>query len=355
MSVGTGADAATVSDVIGADDTLATAYDHIRRAGNGLVAVVGAERRFLGALSDADLRRLVAAGRTLDTPVASVLPRHHRSVSSSTSDDDVRALLVASRSRAVPVVDDGRLVGVRVVDEFPEVRGEAPIAVVMVGGRGERLKPLTDKVPKPLLRIGGKPIVERIILGLAKAGVHDVYLAVNYMAAEFEDQLGDGDALGVALHYLHEDEVLGTAGALSLLAFTPTTPVLVTNGDLVTTVDYASLFDFHWHHGGAITVAGVQYLTPIPYGVLRSVEHHLLGVDEKPQRRDLINAGMYVLQPEALRFIPPGLVGMPDLIDDVIAAGLPVHVFPLLERWFDIGSHEELERVLQLFATGEEE
>src|SRR5438445_3187283 len=226
----------------------------------------------------------------------------------------------------------------------------------MVGGRGQRLRPLTDKVPKPLLRIGGTTIVERIIAGLVRAGVEDVYLTVNYKAEAFEARLGSGERLGVRLRYVRERKPLGTAGALSLLPDRPEGPILVTNGDLVTTLDFRALLDFHWHHAGAITVTGVEHLSEIPYGVLRTAEHHLLGIDEKPERSDLVSAGMYVLDPDVLRFVPDDTpFGMPDLIDAVVAEGLPVHVFPILEGWFDIGSPEEFERVLVAFATGEEE
>jgi NDP-sugar pyrophosphorylase family protein len=225
----------------------------------------------------------------------------------------------------------------------------------MVGGRGERLRPYTDKVPKPLLKVGGVPIVERIIGALAEAGVEEVYLAVNYKSEAFEEHLGDGKRLGVHLTYVRERKPLSTAGALSLLPSAPDVPLLVTNGDLVTTIDFARLFDFHWHHAGAITVCGAEHHTYVPYGVLRTAEHHLLGIEEKPTRLDFVSAGMYVLEPEVLRFVPPDTeMGMPDLIAHVLAEGLPVHVFPMLEGWFDIGSPEEFERVLLAFATGDE-
>ncbi len=149
---------------------------------------------------------------------------------------------------------------------------------------------------------------------------------------------------------------MGTAGALSLLPRRATGPVLVVNGDILTTVDLNRLFEFHWRHRGAITLAGVEHLSHIPYGVLRSVEHHLLAIDEKPVRRDLCSAGMYVLEPHVLRFLVPGQPrDIPDLIADVLAEGLPVHVFPILEEWYDIGGTTEFERVLVQFATGEED
>jgi dTDP-glucose pyrophosphorylase len=336
--------------------TVAEAFDRVVAGGRGVVVVADDEGRAVGTLTDGSLRRAALGGAALDGPVGPLVSSRPVAADAGATDEEVRALLAAYRLPAVPLVESGRLVGLRSADEFDGLRGPAPVAVVMVGGRGKRLRPLTDKVPKPLLRIGGRTIVERIILNLGTAGISDVYLAVNYMAAMFEERLGDGAALGVRLHYVREDEPLNTAGALTLLPELPTSPVLVTNGDLVTNLAYRALLDFHWHHRSAITVASVEHLTSVPYGVLRTAEHHLLTIDEKPSRRDLVNAGIYVLQPEVLRFLPPATeVGMPDLIADVIAEGLPVHAFPVLEPWSDIGTPEEFERVLLAFATGEEE
>jgi dTDP-glucose pyrophosphorylase len=342
--------------VLRRDTTVATAFEQVKAGGRGVAVVLDADGRLAGTVTDGALRRAALSSPTLDVPVAAALSRHLVAVDAGAGDDEVRALLAAHRLPAVPVVDAGRFVGVRSADEFDGLRGPTPVAVVMVGGRGKRLRPLTDKVPKPLLRIGGHTIVERIIGNLGAAGVVDVYLAVNYMAAMFEERLGDGAQLGVRLHHVREEEALGTAGALTLLPEPPAGPLLVTNGDLVTNLDYRALFDFHWHHGGAITVASVEHFTSVPYGVLRTAEDHLLAIDEKPTRRDLVNAGIYVLQPEVLRYLPRGAeVGMPDLIADVVADGLSAHAFPVLEPWSDIGTPEEFERVLLAFATGEEE
>jgi dTDP-glucose pyrophosphorylase len=335
-------------------DSLRTAVQRIEADGRGL-AVVVRSGRMAGTVTDAQVRRAVLDGQGLDDPVDAVMSRKPVAVGPKTTAKAVLELLQAHRLRAVPVVDQGRLVGIKSLEN---VKGSLPppTAVVMVGGRGQRLRPYTDKVPKPLLKIGGVPIVERIVGALAEAGVRDVYLAVNYKAEQFEERMGDGKRLGVNLTYVREHKALGTAGALSLLPEVPDGPVFVTNGDLVTTIDFRSLFDFHWHHRGAITVCGAEHRTYVPYGVLRTAEHHLLGITEKPERLDFVSAGMYVLQPEVLRFVPPDAeMGMPDLIADVLTEGLPVHVFPMLEGWFDIGSPEEFEKVLLAFATGEEE
>ncbi|HWI04567.1 MAG TPA: sugar phosphate nucleotidyltransferase, partial [Acidimicrobiales bacterium] len=195
-----------------------------------------------------------------------------------------------------------------------------------------------------------------LIAGLAAAGIEEVFLAVNYLAEVFEQRLGAGEQLGVSLRYLREEHAMGTAGALSLLPPADYGPIVVANGDILTTVDFGRLFDFHWRHEAAITVAGVEYRSPIPYGVLRNVEHHLLAIDEKPERRDFCSAGIYVVEPEVLQFLPPkAAVGMPELIAEVLAEGRPVHVFPILEAWYDIGETAQFERVLVRFATGDED
>jgi NDP-sugar pyrophosphorylase family protein len=174
------------------------------------------------------------------------------------------------------------------------------------------------------------------------------------MAEQFEERLGDGSELGVAIHYVREEQAMGTAGSLSLLP-AQARPLLLSNGDLVTTVDFAAMVDYHRFHNAAITVAGVEYVSTVPYGVLRTADHHLLHIDEKPTTQQLVSGGMYVLSPEVLRYVPSDRpFGMPDLIDAALRDGLSVTVFPVLERWSDIGSKEEFERVLFEFAVEEE-
>ena len=336
-----------------AADTLRTAHERMRANGRGMVAVVARGDKLLGAVTDGALRRAMLAGADLDGGVDQAMSLQPLTASKRATKKELLALLRTHRLRSIPIVTDGRLVGIRSLDELGGTGMPAPVAVVMVGGKGERLRPLTDTMPKPLLKIGGLSIVERLIEGMAAAGVRDVYLTLNYKADVFEDRLGTGKHLGVALHYVRERKAMGTAGALSLLPDDLEGPVVVANGDLVTTIDFRALLDFHWHHEGSITVTGVEHLSPIPYGVLRFVEHHLLGIDEKPQRRDLVAAGIYVVEAPVLRFVPRDAPsGMPDLIARAVGEGLPTHVFPILERWFDIGSPEEFERVLLHFAVG---
>src|SRR3954451_7606093 len=324
-------------------------------AGSDRLSVVVDDGRGLGMLTDGDIRRASLRGVAMDSPVGELVSSAPLLCSPEQSDDEVRDILRTHRLPAVAVVDaDRRLVGVRRMAELDPQAVAAAVGVLMVGGRGERLRPLTDKLPKPLLRIGVAAIVERLIASFRAAGVRDVYLTLNYMAEQFEEKLGNGEHLGVRLHYIRETEAMDTAGSLSLLE-PPTTPVLVSNGDLVTTVDFGAMVDFHRYHAADITVSGVEYAAQVPYGVLRTAEHHLLHIEEKPTLRQLVSGGMYVLQPQVLRYVPGDRpYKMTDLIDAVLRDGGTVTVFPLLERWSDIGTRDEFERVLFEFAVEEE-
>jgi len=346
------ADAAVVT--IRPDQTVKEGFE-ATAAGSDRLAVVVDDARVLGVLTDGDIRRAAMRGVAMDSVVGDLLSAAPLLCTPDQSDAEVREILRAHRLPAVAVVDeDRRLVGVRRMSELDPEAVAAAVGVLMVGGRGERLRPLTDKLPKPLLRIGGAAIVERLIASFRAAGVRDVYLTLNYMAEQFEEKLGTGERHGVRLHFIREPEAMGTAGSLSLLE-PPPTPLLVSNGDLVTTVDFGAMVDYHRYHGADLTVAGVEYAAEVPYGVLRTADHHLLHIEEKPTLRQLVSAGMYVVQPEVLRYVPRDRpFSMPDLVDAILRDGRTVTVFPLLERWSDIGTRDEFERVLFEFAVEED-
>jgi dTDP-glucose pyrophosphorylase len=343
------------TSVLSPDDTLRHAMACMRAASSGAALVVAEDGALVGMVADSDIRRAAVTGTGLDVAVAHILPEEPLVADTTYSEEETLELLRSHRVRCVPLVDGAALAGTCSLAGFPDP-GNPPTAIVMAGGRGQRLRPFTDRVPKPLLRIGSSSILERIIRSLASAGVQDVAVAVNYKAELFEQRLGTGAHLGVRLHYLYEDEPMGTAGALGLLPTDLAGPILVTNGDIVTTLDFTRLLDFHWRHRGAVTVSGVEHRSAIPYGVLHTAEHHLLDIEEKPERRDLCSAGIYVVEPEVLRMMPSRRpLDMPELVAGLLAQGQPVHVFPVLEKWFDIGGTAEFERVLVEFALGEDE
>jgi NDP-sugar pyrophosphorylase family protein len=277
------------------------------------------------------------AGTELSAPVQSVM---------------VKGLSRRNRLPADLTIEAGRLTDLAVT---PAV-GPAPIAVVMAGGRGKRLRPITDKVPKPLLRIGRTTIIERIMRGLAEAGIEDIYVALNYKAKMFERRLGDGEHIGARVHFMLEDHALGTAGPLGLLPERPKGPVLVTNADIITRLQYGRLLDYHRLRKGQATVAAMEHVAHIPYGVVRTTGTKLTAQEEKPDIKMLVNAGMYVLEPAAVALVKrDDYLDMPVLLDQLLAKRKAVHVFPVVEKWIDSGSPEEFERVMIDFATGEEE
>ena len=319
------------------DESLLDGLARVNANTRGVGIVVDSDRRVLGTVSDADIRRALMGGKDPASAVSSVMAKN---------------LARRSRLPVEVVVEAGA-----VVDVQPRpLDGPAPVAMVMAGGRGKRLRPYTDKVPKPLLKVGDSTIIERIMGDLAVAGVSDIYLALNYKAKMFERRLAHvQDRVGVRVHFLLEDDPLGTAGALSLLPERPAGDVLVTNADIVTRLQYARLFEYHRAHGGWATMTAVDHVTQIPYGVLRTRGDRLTAQEEKPEVRVRCNAGMYVLAPEVLDLVKPATyLDMPTLLDRVLEREHAVHVFPVVEKWIDSGTPEEFERVLIQFATGEE-
>ncbi len=344
--------------VVGADDEIGRVFERLHDNGVGIAVVVrgdvGGGGGVVGTISDGDIRRAHLLGRGLTTKVSEVMGDDPAIVEPETPDDEVRALLERRRLPAAAVVEGGRLAGLRHLDE---VGGHQPpvTAVILAGGRGQRLRPLTDKVPKPLLTVGRTTIVERLLEGLWAAGVADVYLSVNYKAEVFEERLGDGEGYGVHLRYLRERTELNTAGPLSLLPERPSGPILVMNADQVTALHFARLVDYHRQQAAAITVGTFDYAVKVPYGVLHLEGDRITGIEEKPTLHRPCNAGIYVLEPEVVGLVPPEtFFGMPSLVELVLAQGGKVVSFPILEKFIDIGTLEELEAALVLFATGEE-
>ncbi|MEQ8768405.1 MAG: nucleotidyltransferase family protein [Planctomycetota bacterium] len=243
----------------------------------------------------------------------------------------------------LPVVDaEGTPVGLLV----PRLPDEPLEAVIMAGGEGRRLRPQTESIPKPLLPIGGKPIIHYIIAHLKKHGVTRFHLTLNYLREQFEQSLGDGRTLGVAIETVVEPQKLGTAGAIGLLKDRLKSPFLVINGDILTSLNVSALRRYHLRRGLGITVATHPYHVEVPYGIMRQDEAgHVQGVDEKPTLHFEANAGIYMMSPEVLQHIPAGrYCDMTEMIDACPQRGLPVGSFPMIEYWTDIGKPEDFER-----------
>lgn len=216
----------------------------------------------------------------------------------------------------------------------------------MAGGFGKRLYPLTQDCPKPMLKVGGKPILELILQSLVDAGFHRFYISTHYLPEMIREHFGDGSKWKVSIQYVHEDEPLGTGGALGLLpAGAIELPMILMNGDLLTRVDYRSLLEFHQRHQGAATLCVSEYESQVPYGVIQSEGHRITQIVEKPIQRFFVSAGIYILSPELIGRVAPGRrIDMPTLLQQEIGAGREVSMFPVHEYWLDIGRMDDLRR-----------
>jgi dTDP-glucose pyrophosphorylase len=317
----------------------------------GFDVVLDESGKVLGTVSDRTVRRAILA--TLDPStltVADVLDAEPVTVSPGTTEAELRTVLERHHVHAAAVVDGDRFVERAGLD----VRPDATV-VVMAGGRGERLRPLTDHLPKPLLAVGRTTILERLLERLFEAGFTDVWLAVNYMADKIEATIGDGTRWGLQVRYLREEQPLHTAGALSLLPERPAGPIVVLNADQVTRLSFARMVDYHLAEDAAVTIGVFHHEEQVKYGVLDLDQNTVTGLREKPTLRYPCNAGFYVIEPTMLDLVPSGTsFSMVQLAEAAMAAGHKVVAFPIVETWLDIGNFDDLNKALMWFVTGEE-
>lgn len=321
-----------------------------------ILLVVDGENRLMGTVTDGDIRRGILKGLSLDEHTDKIMGS---SPTVARAGDDRQSILAMMRQKKlhhIPVVNEqNRVVGIEFLEELIQPHLKENWVVLMAGGLGSRLRPLTNDCPKPMLKVGNKPLLETILENFIEYGFRHFYISVNYMADMVKDHFGDGARWGVEIRYLEEDRKLGTAGALSLLPSKPQAPLLVMNGDVLTKVNFRQLLDFHATHDSMATMCVREYDFQVPYGVVRIEKHRITGIDEKPVHRFFVNAGIYVLAPEALQAIPAGqFFDMPTLFETLIAKGEETVVFPIREYWLDIGQLADYDRAngefMQVFA-----
>jgi dTDP-glucose pyrophosphorylase len=329
------------------NQTIREALQVIDEGGVQIAIVADGKDRLRGVATDGDIRRGILDEIDLDAPVRSVM---NEDPVTARPQEDRQSLIDRMRARRIhqiPLVDDnGRIVGIEVLDDLLEPETRPNPVVLMAGGLGTRLRPLTEDCPKPLLEVGDQPILETILEGFIAHGFHRFYFSVNYKSGMIEDYFGDGSDWGVDISYVHEDKRLGTAGPLSLLPERPEETMIVMNGDLLTKLNFAHLLDFHREHGAAATMCVREHETQVPYGVIETDDQYMEGIEEKPTERYFVNAGIYVLEPETLDHVPENeFFDMPDLFERIIEEGREATVFPVREYWQDVGRKEDFRRV----------
>jgi dTDP-glucose pyrophosphorylase len=343
------------------DASIADAIACIDASGRvSLALLVDDDKRLLNTLSDGDVRRGLLHGLALDDaalellPIKATMPNPFPVTAGwGTAPGALLARMRARGVRQLPLLDDmGHIIDIVTVDELLPEAPRPLQAVVMAGGQGSRLRPLTESTPKPMLPVGGRPVLEHIIDQLREVGVRKVQVATHYQAQKIVDHFGDGSDFGVDISYVNEDTPLGTGGALGLMAV-PEDPVLVINGDILTDVDFRAMHAFHEEHRADMTVAVRRYEVQVPYGVVECDGPYLTGLREKPQMGFFVNAGIYLLEPEVYGYVPANRhFNMTDLISTLMHEGKTVVSFPVREYWLDIGQHADYARAQEDAANG---
>ena len=311
-----------------------------------LAIVIDEDEKLIGTLTDGDIRRGLLGDLTLNDSIETIIYKTPTVCNIEDTKEKILEVAIAKKLYQIPIVDnDGKLIGIEEVDELLKAKYKSNKVVLMVGGLGTRLYPLTKNIPKPMLKVGNRPILETIILNFKKYGFTDIILGVSYKSEIIENYFGDGSNFGVSIKYIHEEKRMGTAGALSLIRDELNEPFFVMNGDLLTNINFEHMMDYHIQNSSTATMGVREYDFQIPYGVVHVDGINIKSIEEKPVHNFYVSGGVYVLNPDSLRYIPQNeYFDMPTLFENIIANGKKSISFPIREYWLDIGRIEEFEK-----------
>jgi dTDP-glucose pyrophosphorylase/predicted transcriptional regulator len=325
--------------------SIKVAIERLNKVGIKIALVLDDNYRLLGTISDGDFRRGMLSGLSLEDTVEKIMNKNPCTVNEGTSRLEILKLMNDTKILQIPIIDKNNFVtGLHLWDDISAQAKYSNIMVIMAGGKGSRLHPQTENRPKPMLLVAGIPILEHIIKRARSQGFNHFIIAINYLGEIIEKYFKDGQKFGVKIEYLHEDVPLGTAGALSLLSYKPKTAFIVTNGDVITDINYSDFLEYHTVQNAAATVAVHTHEFQIPYGVVQINGLEVESYEEKPIVSSLINAGVYALEPDILDLIKePKFRDMPEILDISRDLKKKVIVYPLHESWIDIGRPIDLE------------
>jgi len=329
------------------DNTLEEAIKTLHEGGCRITLIIDDDGKLLGTLTDGDVRRALIKHISMDDLVVEVMNNKPETALKSDQRRQILSMMRKKKFLHMPIVNEqGVLVGLETLQHLiKNISYDNPV-LLMAGGFGTRLLPLTKETPKPLLKVGKLPILETIITQFIDAGFHNFYISTHYKSEMVRKHFGDGSAWGVSIQYIHETKPMGTAGSLGLLPRDiQDLPILVMNGDLLTKVNFEHLLEFHKEQGGVATMCVREYDFQVPYGVIESKECRITSIVEKPVHQFFVNAGIYVLNPALVKSVDgKTYLDMPSLLESRIENGEQVDTFPLHEYWIDIGHLEEFER-----------
>ena len=311
-----------------------------------IALVVDENDKLLGTITDGDIRRAILKGKSLEDSIRDIYYKNPITVSIDESKENIINLCTSKKIYQIPVVDkNGKIVKIILLDEILKPKEYPNKVILMVGGLGSRLRPLTEDTPKPMLNVGGKPILQTIIEQFRNYGFKNFILCLNYKAEIIKNYFQDGSKFGVNIEYIVENKRMGTAGALSLLREKPKEPFFVMNGDVLTNVNFENMLEYHLSHNSTATMAVREYDFQVPFGVVNMENNEIKAIEEKPIYKFFVSAGIYILNPECIDYIPKDeFYDMPTLFEDLIKNNKKTYSFPIREYWMDIGRVEEYEK-----------
>jgi len=328
------------------NSTIADALGVINSGAVKIALVVDSDNKLLGTLSDGDIRRALLRKESLNETINGVYFKNPTTANKGSSKEDLLRSCLINGITQVPIIDeDWKVIDLFVIDDGLLKKQHKNHVVLMVGGLGTRLRPLTENTPKPMLEVGGKPILETIVKRFVDSGFTNITMCLGYKSNVIRDYFRDGDDFGANIDYIVEDRRMGTAGALTLLNKKLINPFFVMNGDLLTNIDFEKMLDFHIENDARATMCVREYDIEVPYGVVNIVNEDITSIEEKPIHSFFVNAGVYLLNTECVNLIPKGeFYDMPSLFEELILNNEKTISFPLSEYWLDIGKISDYER-----------
>jgi dTDP-glucose pyrophosphorylase len=311
-----------------------------------LALVVDDNDKLIGTINDGDIRRAMLNDIPLTNSIENIYFKTPTVVDINTSKQEIINICTIKKIHQIPIVDNnGNIIGLEVLDELIKKDTKTNKVVLMVGGLGTRLRPLTNKTPKPMLHVGGKPILQTIVERFANYGFINIIMCVNYKSNIIQDYFGNGEKFGVNIEYVLEDKRMGTAGALSLVKDKLNDPFFVMNGDLLTNINFEHMMDYHQVNNSSATMGVREYDFQVPYGVVNIDDGNIKSIEEKPVHKFFVSGGVYILNNNILNFIPEDeFFDMPTLFENIIDNNMKSISFPIREYWLDIGRVEEFEK-----------
>jgi len=318
----------------------------IDKSSKQVALVVDCNKKLLGIVSDGDIRRAILNNISLSESIKDIYSKTPAVANINDSREEIINICSSKKIHQIPIINnDGDLIGLETIDELISKNKKSNLVILMVGGLGSRLRPLTDEIPKPMLNVGDKPILQTIVEKFSLYGFTDIIMCVNYKSSVIQDYFEDGSKFGINIEYILEEKRMGTAGALSLLTRNPREPFFVMNGDLLTNVNFEHLLNYHLKENTLATMCVREYDFQVPYGVVNIDKSKITSIEEKPIQKFFVNAGIYILSPDVIDYIPKDeFFDMPTLFEKLINSDKELASFPIREYWLDIGQIEEYEK-----------